>query len=170
MPHRLAAVVLSLLVLSLLTATAQARNGRTVRIHDSCEPASFNLAIGPGTCVGDGEVTFGEFLAALNPVDGGHPDWNFSREQAGLEPGERLRARNRGGETHTFTEVVAFGATTLVPFLNAALPPGTPDAVPIGDLNFVAPGERLEINGLSAGTHFFECLIHPWMRTTVSVS
>ncbi len=49
--------------------------------------------------------------------------------------------------------------------LNAALPPGTPPAQPIGALTFMAAGETLELAPLSVGTHRFECLIHPWMRT-----
>lgn len=62
--------------------------------------------------------------------------------------------------------MVDFGAG-FVPALNAALPPGTPPAEPIGDLGFIAAGETLRLRGLSAGTHRFECLIHPWMRTVV---
>jgi hypothetical protein len=33
----------------------------------------------------------------------------------------------------------------------------------------VRPGETLSVT-LAPGTHRFECLIHPWMRTTVVVS
>ena len=33
----------------------------------------------------------------------------------------------------------------------------------------IAPGGELEGQPLSTGTHLFECLIHPWMRTTVNV-
>jgi len=55
----------------------------------------------------------------------------------------------------------------IIPPLNNALPPGTPPAQPIGDLRFIGPGEQLDLSGLPAGTHRFECLIHPWMRTTI---
>ena len=33
----------------------------------------------------------------------------------------------------------------------------------------VAPHEELEGEPLNPGVHRFECLIHPWMRTTVTV-
>jgi hypothetical protein len=40
--------------------------------------------------------------------------------------------------------------------------------VPVGDLGFMAAGDTLELGALSPGTYLFECLIHPWMRTTVN--
>jgi hypothetical protein len=83
-----------------------------------------------------------------------------------LRPRQFLRADNRGGEVHTFTEVVNFGGG-IVDELNAALPPDTPPAVPIGSLRFIPAGAQSELPVLAAGTHLFECLIHPWMRTTV---
>jgi hypothetical protein len=102
----------------------------------------------------------------LNPQDGGHNAWRFSRHDVDLRAGQSLSVSNTGGEEHTFTEVVDSGAG-FVPALNAALPPGTPPAEPIGDLGYIAAGETLRLRGLSAGTHRFECLIHPWMRTVV---
>jgi hypothetical protein len=111
-------------------------------------------------------VTFDNFLRRLNPTDGGHNAWRFSRHDVDLKAGQNLSVTNTGGEVHTFSEVAAFGAG-FVPDLNAALPPGTPPAEPVGDLGFIEAGDSLSIAGLSAGTHFFECLIHPWMRTVV---
>jgi len=145
--------------------TALAGDSRAVRIIDRCDPATFDAAIGPGTCIGDGNVTFQRFVDRLNPHDGGHNAWRFNPEKVSLHRGQRLVADNVGGETHTFTEVVAFG-TGIVPFLDAALPPGSPPAVPIGDPRFLAPGQEASLS-LSPGTHRFECLIHPWMQTTV---
>jgi hypothetical protein len=52
--------------------------------------------------------------------------------QLKLKPGQVLRLNNRGGETHSFTEVVDFGGGVIPP-LNAVFPPGTPLFVPIGD-------------------------------------
>jgi hypothetical protein len=83
-----------------------------------------------------------------------------------LRPGQFLRAENRSGEVHTFTEVEGFGGG-FVEELNAALPPGTPLAVAIGPLQSMDAGERIDLQVLDPGTHLFECLIHPWMRTTV---
>ena len=68
---------------------------------------------------------------------------------------------------HTFTEVVNFGGG-IIAGLNATLPPGTPLAKPIGDLRFIEPGQQIDLSVPTAGVHLFECLIHPWMRTTVA--
>ena len=150
---------------------AFAEGGREIRIKDGCDPTTFNAALGPGACVGDGEVTFNELLARLNPQDGGHPAWAFTPGVLTIRAGENLRLRNRGGETHTFTEVLAFGAG-IVPPLNAALPPGTPFVIPAtADFPgpFLAAGQRMELRNLSVGSHLFQCVIHPWMRTVVQV-
>jgi hypothetical protein len=158
---------LSLLTLAVMPATALARDGRTIKIQDRCDQSTFDAAIGPGTCLRNGGVTFAEFSRRLNPKDGGHNAWRFSRHDVTLRPGQPLRLQNTGGEMHSFTEVANFG-TGIVPPLNAALPPGTPPAQPIGDLRFIPAGQSAEIDGLSARRHLFECLIHPWMRTVVT--
>jgi plastocyanin len=111
-------------------------------------------------------VPVGTFLSRVNPKDGGHSAWRFSPAQLRLTSGQALRLNNRGGETHTFTEVVDFGGG-FIPELNGVFPPGTPLAEPIGDLRFIAAGEQLDVPALPAGTHLFECLIHPWMQATV---
>src|SRR5262245_11345601 len=36
---------------------------KVVNIHDDCDPASFNDAVGPGTCVGSGGMRFELFVA-----------------------------------------------------------------------------------------------------------
>jgi hypothetical protein len=150
-----------------MPGTATAGEARNIGILDRCDPASFNAVLGDGACVmRNGGVHFDTFLERVNPKDGGHSAWRFSPQQARLRPEQFLRITNRGGEEHTFTEVVNFGGG-IVPLLNMALPPGTPPAVPIGPLRFIAAGEQDEVRGLAAGTHLFECLIHPWMRTTV---
>jgi hypothetical protein len=33
----------------------------------------------------------------------------------------------------------------------------------------VAAGGELQVGPLGSGVHLFECLIHPWMRSTVTV-
>jgi hypothetical protein len=163
--RRLAIAVVAGLALLALPGEALARDGRTVRITDRCDQATFPAAAG---CVGDGGVTFAEFLEELNPVDGGHHQWRFKEDDVDLKRGERLNARNIGGEPHTFTEVRNFGAGLIPPDLNAALPPGTPPAVPVNaDLLFVLPGQTVDAGELSPGTHLFQCMIHPWMRSVV---
>ena len=159
------AVVCALALLALPAATHAGDTSR-VFVMDRCEPESFDAAIEPGACIRNGGVTFDKFARRLNPRDGGHNAWRFAPDHLGLDSGQTITAINSGGETHTFTEVVAFGAG-FVPPLNAALPPGTPPAQPIGDPRFMAAGDTLELDALSPGTHLFECLIHPWMRTVV---
>src|SRR5262245_14266781 len=98
-------------VLTLTVSGLVASEKRVVRLQDNCDPATFNLAVGPNTCVGDGEVTFPEFLAAL--FDGGHPDWQFHFGRGKVDKGEALTLKNEGGEFHTFTEVAQFGGGSI---------------------------------------------------------
>lgn len=158
-------------VASLAVSVAQAGpTQRNVAVLDDCEPASFDAAIGPGTCVKDGDVTFDEFIGQLVTM-GEAPAWRFAPEQAKLEPGGTLLARNRGGEFHTLTEVAAFGGG-CVPVLNAllGLTPVPECSIPgIFFTTGIAPRGTLETAALAPGTHRFLCLIHPWMRTTVTV-
>jgi hypothetical protein len=154
------------LALLALPAAALAGDTRKVFVMDRCEPESFNAAIGPGTCIRNGGVTFDKFARRLNPQDGGHNAWRFSPPHFGLRSGQTITAINSGGEFHTFTEVANFG-TGIVPELNAALPPGTPPAMRVGAFNGIGAGETIELDPLLAGTHLFECLIHPWMRSVV---
>jgi hypothetical protein len=160
-----ALVVLALLA---LPGTALAGDTRTVFVMDRCEPDSFDAAVEPGTCVRNGGVTFDKFVRRLNPDDGGHNAWRFGPPELTLRSGQTMVATNTGGETHSFTEVFQFGAG-VVPELNAALPPGTPPAQPVpGDPMFLGAGESVQLGALSTGTHRFECLIHPWMRSVVT--
>jgi hypothetical protein len=162
--------VTALAVLALwlvMPGAASAGEARNIGILDRCDPASFNAVLGDGACVmRNGGVAFETFLERVNPKDGGHSAWRFAPEQVRLSRGPFLRLDNRGGEVHTFTEVANFGGG-FVPELNAALPPGTSLAMPIGDLRFIQAGEQIDLS-VPAGTHRFECLIHPWMRTTVT--
>jgi hypothetical protein len=143
---------------------------KEVQVRDNCETVSFNAAIGEGTCVGTGNTTFDEFLTKLNPVDFGHGKWRFNPDDTDLKRNESLLAVNRGGEVHTFTEVAAYGPG-CVALLNEPLGLTGPPAADCGALpaTAVAPGGSLPVAPLTPGTHRFECLIHPWMRTTVHV-
>lgn len=172
-PARLGAGAAAGLAMSLLLipAAAAGDSGRTrVLAQDRCDPATFNAAVGPGTCVGDGNVTFGELVETLNPEDFGHNAWRFSREDTHIDHGDHIVVRNTGGEFHTFSQVQNFGPG-VVPPLNAVFPEGTPDAVPIGDpfASGMDPGDATTVSGLAPGTHLFQCIIHPWMQTTVVV-
>jgi plastocyanin len=165
-PRGVALGVLAVFAVLASAGAALAKDDRTVFVMDRCEADSFNAVIGEGTCVRNGGVTFDNFARRLNPQDGGHNAWRFSRHDVTLDAGQTLTAINTGGETHTFTEVANFGAG-IVPQLNAALPAGTPPAQPVGPLSFLPAGQSLQVAPLAPGEHRFECLIHPWMRMVV---
>jgi plastocyanin len=172
--RRLATVagIAALLVL-VPTAAASAQSAtRQVQVLDDCDPATFNAALGPGTCVKDGTTTFSEFIAQL-VVQGRAPAWRFAPEQLRLDAGGTLQAHNRGGEDHTFTEVATFGGGCiqalndllgLTPVPECAGFPGGAFAATV-----VPPGGTVTTSPLPPGIHRYECLIHPWMQTTVTV-
>ena len=158
----------------LLFAAAQAiaaSSTRNVQLLDACDPATFNAAVAPGTCTRPGGgVKFSEFITQLQ-TQGQAPAWRFAPGQLGLAPGGTLSATNSGGEDHTFTEVAAYGGG-CVPQLNAilGLTPVPECSIPgLFDSTLVEQKDTLEVSGLTVGIHRFECLIHPWMRTTVVV-
>jgi hypothetical protein len=150
---------------------------KRVLIVDACDPASFNLAIGPGTCVGNGDVTFAEFIAALQE-DRTIDEWAFDPNQLKVVAGTPVVVKNIGGETHTFTRVAAFGPG-FVPPLNLLVfgvaGPPIPEFNPPGPrANFVSPGGTLTLTTgagkqLSLGKNLVQCGIHPWMRTVITV-
>lgn len=169
---RLGIALLAALALTVLaTPAAFADGGREIRMRDKCDPATFNAVLGPGACVGDGDVTFAELLATLNPADGGHDAWRFTREELTVRVGESVSITNQGGEVHSFTEVLNFGTGIVGAPLDNALPPGTPAAIPAEDPGptFLPPGGARVLSGLTPGAHKFECLIHPWMQSTITV-
>ena len=160
---------LSLVLLVAAVAGGAARE-RTVQILDNCDPASFNAALGDGSCVRDGGgVTFDRFVEQL--LRKGRVDsWRFSPERLQLVAGGSIMAINRGGEFHTFTEVAAFGGGCVAE-INALLGldpvPECANAGMLFGTTGVAPGSSLQAGPLATGTHRFQCIIHPWQRTTV---
>lgn len=159
------------------TGTASANRGNdaeTVRMLDDCDPATFNAAIGPGTCVGDGDTTFEEFINEL--ADGGDGHWKNNPRETDVELGEPVRLVNRGGELHTFTKVESFADGGCIDPINIAL------GVPSRDLAFcfaaftdpvlaVAAGAESVVPAslLEVGHNHFQCMFHPWMQTTIHV-
>jgi hypothetical protein len=170
---RLALVVVASLSLVLAaTGTASAsKTARNLNMLDDCDATSFNAVIGPGTCSKAGDVTFEEFIGQLLAM-GRAPAWRFAPGIVKLPAGGSIIAFNRGGEGHSFTEVANFGGGCVQPLNdllglspvpecgNPALFPGT----------IAGPGGKVETGALAPGVHRFECLIHPWMRTTVTVN
>jgi plastocyanin len=163
--------ITALLALILATDASAVSSTRQVVIRDDCEPASFNAAVGPGTCVKDGGTTFSEFVDQLI-AQGRAPAWRFAPEHLRLAAGGTLNGRNIGGEVHTLSEVANFGGG-CIGFLNGLLglsPVPECAGFPGGvfGATVVPAGGTLTVT-LGPGIHRFECLIHPWMRTTVDV-
>lgn len=171
----LASVTTAFFVVFTGTATANRGNeAGTIRLLDDCDPATFNAALGPGTCVGDGHTTIEEFGEAL--ATGGDHHWRNNPEQRSLKQGHGLHLVNRGGEFHTFTKVDSFAGGGCVPALNGPL--GLPTRDPafcgaaFGDPALALPaGAASEVPSslLERGDNRFQCMIHPWMTTTVTV-
>ena len=155
---------------AVMASGAQAGGGgERVRLLDDCERVSFDAALFPGACVGDGDTTFAEFLEEFEE-EGEVGAWKFNPSDTHIDHGEHLRAVNRGGEAHTFTEVAQFGGG-CVPELNAGAAPVPECATSFGP-TLVLPGQTLRVPAaqLTPGDeHLFMCLIHPWMRTVVDV-
>jgi plastocyanin len=163
--------VVAVLTLVLASGSPAASASRQVVIRDDCDPATFNAVVGPGTCVKDGSTTFSEFVDQLI-TQGRAPAWRFAPDHLSLAAGGTIVAPNKGGETHTFSEVANFGGG-CIGFLNdlLGLSPvpecaGFPGGV-FGATAIPAGGTRTVT--LAPGIHRIECLIHPWMRTTVVV-
>jgi hypothetical protein len=173
--HRIIAPgAIAALVLLGFAGTAQADSGSgshrapVVDIQDRCDPVTFDAAIAPGTCVRDGGTTFDEFFAEfLDKRSVGH--WRFHPDDLTIRSGQPLTAVNQGGEVHTFTEVPEFGPG-CVPMLNQPgdVPPDFCTNGTFGDTAVPPDGSRT-VAGLSRGTHDFQCLVHPWMHTVVTV-
>ena len=172
---RLGVISVALLVVLGWAAAAAGSESERVVIKDDCDPATFNAAIGPGTCVGDGQTTFQSFIAQLQAnglvANRSAAGWFFKPGSLEIDSGESLVARNKGGETHTFTEVQNFGGGCVAP-LNAILHlTPVPECAQPGVFagSAIPAGGSLNVAGLAPGLHHFECLIHPWMRTDVRV-
>jgi hypothetical protein len=165
------------IVLSGWTGPATANRGNdaeTVRLRDDCDPATFNAVLGPGACVGDGDTTFDEFLEEL--PEGGDHHWRNNPEEARIDKGEGLHLENRGGEFHTFTKVRRFSDGGCVPDLNGPL--GLPTrseafcAAAFSDPVLALPAKAesdVPASRLHRGHNHFQCMIHPWMTTVVTV-
>ena len=164
-----AALCLTLAITS--GAVAKGPGHRHVNMLDDCDPATFNAVLGEGACVGGGGTTFEEFVGQLLS-QGRAPAWRFAPATFKLASGGEIDAYNRGGEFHTFTEVAQFGGG-CIDEVNALLGlTPVPECANAGVLfatTGAVPGGEVEVGPLSTGVHRFECLIHPWMRSTVTV-
>lgn len=157
--------------MSVVAAAIPGRDDVVVNIHDACDPETFNDALhNPEACVRAGGVKFDEFVTQLKRLGFIEP-WNFAPSIANVRVGQTFEAVNRGGETHTFTQVAEFGGG-FVGFLNDIL--NLPNVAPECRLDvleaddFVAPGGTYRETVDRTGHLKFQCCIHPWMRLEAS--
>jgi len=152
--------------------SAEAEKGKTVSLMDACDPDTFNApppaGIGPGTCSRQGGVQFGNFLDQLTRHHSVGA-WHMAPGEVMLKLGDVLSATNKGGETHTFTEVEDYGGG-FVQVLNtlggfgATVPECDPTKV-----QMLHPGESFHETSDEVGVEKYQCCIHPWMRTEVRI-
>ena len=153
------------------TLGASVAGAAKVKILDKCDPATFNATPAGVLCDVnfDGGVTLEEFQELLTPSAFGHPAWRFNAPYLEIDPKEKVRVTNRGGEDHTFTEVSEQFGGGRVEALNAplgltALPACAANVAPA-----IHPGTSIQLTDLSEGTHYFICCIHPWMHAIIDV-
>jgi hypothetical protein len=161
------------IVAALLTACSDS-SAPIVTTHvsmiDACDPASFNAGLGAGSCAGAGVVTLSAFNAELNATRTVQT-WRFIPGDFTMHTGESIAAVNDGGEPHTFTKVAQFGGG-IVPSLNQASgnPVEAPECAQLTGADFVAAGATFNtpVETVATTTHY-QCCLHPWMRSTVTV-
>ena len=149
---------------------AKAPSQHVVSMFDACDPETFNAALGEGACMRSGGVRFDTFLEllGLHHSIGG---WHFAPSNVTMKVGELLVATNRGGETHTFTEVDEFGGG-FVPELNrlTGLTEVAPECAALAGRGMIAPGNSSSEEEEEAGVEKYQCCIHPWMRAEVRIA
>jgi hypothetical protein len=144
-------------------------NNAAVAMLDQCDSASFNAALGPGTCTRAGTTTYDQFIAELT-ASRSVAAWRFDPSSLSLVQNQAIRASNLGGEVHTFTEVAQFGGGQI-PQLNALSghPTEAQECVDLPATSRIAPGGSFTTATLGIGVHRFQCCIHPWMQAIVTI-
>ena len=160
---------------STLAAKGVSHSGAIVA-HDSCDPDSFNAALGEGTCVKNGPTTFDAFINELAATQTARA-WRFNPLLATARAGQNMLAQNVGGEIHTFTPVREYGGG-FIPELNALSnnPVPAPECLDFARIDFVAGGEKSIIPAAdlasvadAGGVARVLCCLHPWMRADVRI-
>ena len=164
-------------------AAVASEDSRAFRVPDDCEATSFN-ALASGLCDPKfgGDTTFTKFINELTE-DKKVGAWRFNPDGTTLDRGQKTIIESRGGEFHTFTKVADFGGG-IVPILNTLS--GTETTRPeCGTLGTLAPpsstnqfvpsgaafmGPTAGSSDLPPGTTKWQCCIHPWMHTTITVN
>lgn len=144
---------------------------------DECDPTTFNAAIGPDFCKNVALAPLGyatTFQNLFAEAAAGTPDpkWDFEPDKLSVKEGTTVSVVDQGGEPHTFTEVKQFGGG-FIPGLNDGEAPVPECAAGFSDVAVaktrIIQGSTSLVTGLSKGTHYFQCCIHPWMRMQVEV-
>jgi len=164
------AIILTLGSLAACSDSTGVSANAHVAVLDDCDPTSFNAALGAGACTRTGHTTFTAFNNELNAS---HmvAAWQFLPSQLTISVGQKITASNNGGEVHTFTEVAQFGGG-IVPALNQASgnPTEAPECAQLSAADQISAGGQFTTDAASeAGTEFYQCCIHPWMRAVVTV-
>ena len=114
--------------------------------------------------------------------------WSYETDKQEIDSGTTVQLESQGGETHTFTRVAEFGGG-FVPPLNGAsgnpvprpecaqLLPGGGIIPQVMSATNIFIGAGASLAGPTAGstvlpkgtTTKFQCCIHPWMRTEITV-
>lgn len=141
---------------------------RRIELLDACDPASFDAALGAGSCVRSGGLSFAAFIGQVG-AKGEAGAWRFAPGSVETRVGQTLLAINRGGEAHTFTEVEEFGGG-IVPVLNqlSGNTEVAPECESLAPSDFIPPGGTSSDEVEESGTERYQCCIHPWMRVTVT--
>jgi plastocyanin len=161
-------IILATTVFAACSDSVGPKANAKVSMQDQCDPASFNAALGAGTCTKQGSVTFAQFNSELNSTQK-VAAWQFAPSNLTIRIGQSIAATNNGGEVHTFTEVQAFGGG-IVPALNQASgnPVEAPECKTVTAADMVMPGATFTTDAeTEAGTELYQCCIHPWMRAVV---
>jgi plastocyanin len=170
-------VLVGVWVIGSAVARAQVKSqDPRIALADNCDPITFNAFLGPNACVGRGDTTVGEFFSALfsplidsGKVFVGHPAWRMEPAYVSIHTGQTVRVTNSGGEGHTFTAVMAFGAGSIGALNGTDTTRAQECSANPAKLAVIAQGETIDVSGLAPGPHNFMCCIHPWMRAVVDV-
>ncbi len=164
----------SVVVIGCAIATSVLAADLKVATLDNCDPN--DPAWGANGCllkVKQGDVTRAEFILLLiSPLSAavvGHPSWRMEPSYISIGLGKTVELSNGGGRGHTFTEVANFGGG-FVPPLNAGLTQAPECIATTPAPTVLAPGQKMNLTGLAAGEHKFQCCIHPWMRAVIKVN
>lgn len=148
------------------SAQAAAPHHRVLELRDECDKASWDVEF-PGLCSRSaGSVSLAKFRSAL--ATGGSGAWWIRQRDITIDAGDTVAATNVGGIIHSFTEVSEYGFG-CVPEWNSAITASVNNCTFANFGTFVPEGTTSAPVTLSVGVHKFQCIIHPWMRTVVTV-